>query len=262
MNEQQPVNQPVFRHMNWSVIVHRTQCIYTSNMAGSPCADCIARRKEIPGICNKCAERSGRRGSRPDTGQVRWVMVVETQEQYWLLVLIFLPVSLSKIQTRRSAKHFLNTHSRHALVDSTHVFNRSRSSAAKHKSYKIPIFENHALYGINRIETWVYWQIWTIFDMRCFSKEVGALHVLQRFYVQRNLRLDIFFLAEIAKHKSYKIPIFKNYALCVVNRSNAWVYWQIWTFFRHKVFFKRSRSSVRSSKIFPRIYFQNTKWKS
>jgi hypothetical protein len=43
--------------------------------------------------------------------------------------------------------------------------------------------------------------------------EVGTPQFLQRFYLQRNLRLEIFFLAEIAKHKSYKIPIFINHSL-------------------------------------------------
>ena len=38
--------------------------------------------EEIPGICNKCEERSGRRGSKSDTAQVRWVMVAATQGQY------------------------------------------------------------------------------------------------------------------------------------------------------------------------------------
>ena len=38
--------------------------------------------RKIPGICKKCEERSGRRGSKSDTAQVRWEMVAETQGQY------------------------------------------------------------------------------------------------------------------------------------------------------------------------------------
>ena len=37
--------------------------------------------EEIPGICKECEERSGRRGNKSDTAQVRWVMVAETQGQ-------------------------------------------------------------------------------------------------------------------------------------------------------------------------------------
>ena len=38
--------------------------------------------EEIPRICKQCEERSGRRGNKSDTAQVRWVMVAETQGQY------------------------------------------------------------------------------------------------------------------------------------------------------------------------------------
>jgi len=38
--------------------------------------------EEIPGICNKCEERSGRRGSKSDTAQVSWILVADTQGQY------------------------------------------------------------------------------------------------------------------------------------------------------------------------------------
>ena len=49
----------------------------------------------------------------------------------------------------------------------------------------------------------------------CFSKEVGALHVLQRFYVQRNLRLDIFFSGRDRKAQILQNPKFrKSCILC------------------------------------------------
>ena len=50
--------------------------------------------------------------------------------------------------------------------------------------------------------------------------------------------LKYFFLAEIAKHKSYKIPIFENHTFCVVNHSNVCVYWHILNNFRQNDFSK------------------------
>jgi len=87
------------------------------------------------------------------------------------------------------------------------------------------------------------------FDIRCFSKEVGALHVLQRLYVQRNLRLEIFFLTEIAKHKSYKIPISRKHSLYGTNHVEIVDLLTFLDDFWHNVFFQRRRSSACSSEI-------------
>jgi len=86
---------------------------------------------------------------------------------------------------------------------------------AKHKSYKIPISIKHSLYGINHIEIVDLLTFWTIFDIMCFSKEGGALHVLQRLYVQRNSRLEIFFSGRDRKAQILQNPNFrKSHILC------------------------------------------------
>jgi len=58
----------------------------------------------------------------------------------------------------------------------------------------------------------------------CFSIGVGALHVIQRFHVQRNLRLDIFFWQRSQSTNLKNIPIFGNHPLYGINHPNCEIY--------------------------------------
>ena len=72
-----------------------------------------------------------------------------------------------------------------------------------------------------------------------FFQEAGALQDLQRFYMQRNLRLVNFFSAEIAKHKSYKKLTSEKSCIISHKITKHGLIGSIWTFFEITCFFMK-----------------------